>query len=98
MDKKTLSAKTKFWYGFGDFGFTLMSNVETLYWNAFLTNLAGFTVAMTGVITSVASTIDACLGSMVVSLMHGSQVSMVVIEHGLSRLHGSFHLSMHSSS
>ena len=61
MENKALSAKTKFWFGFGDFGFTLMSNVETFYWNAFLTNLAGFTVAMTGVITSVASTIDACL-------------------------------------
>jgi len=61
MDNKTLSAKTKFLFGFGDFGFTLMSNVETFYWNAFLTNVAGFTVATTGVITSVASTIDAAL-------------------------------------
>ena len=55
---KPLSSKLKFWYGFGDFGFTLMTNVETYYWNAFLTNVAGFTTAIAGTITTVSTVID----------------------------------------
>lgn len=60
-EKKPLSSTLKFWYGCGDFGFTLMSNVETFYFNAFLTNIAQFSTAMTGTITSVISIVDAAL-------------------------------------
>ena len=58
---KPLSSALKFWYGIGDFGFTLMTNVETFYFNAFLTNVAGFTTAMAGTIASITSIVDACL-------------------------------------
>ena len=58
---KPLSKALKFWYGAGDFGFTLMTNVETFYFNAFLTNVAGFTTAMAGTIASITSIVDACL-------------------------------------
>ena len=55
---KPLSNKLKFWYGFGDFGFTLMTNVETYYWNAYLTNVAKFSTAVTGAITTVSTIVD----------------------------------------
>ena len=58
---KPLSNALKFWYGAGDFGFTLMTNVETFYFNAFLTNVAGFSTAMAGTIASITSIVDACL-------------------------------------
>ena len=58
---KPLSKALKFWYGAGDFGFTLMTNVETFYFNAFLTNVAGFSTAMAGTIASITSIVDACL-------------------------------------
>lgn len=58
---KPLSKALKFWYGAGDFGFTLMTNVETFYFNAFLTNVAGFSTAMAGTIASITSIVDAAL-------------------------------------
>lgn len=61
MEKKPLSSALKFWFGFGDFGFNMMTNVETFYWNAFLTNVAGFSVGLTGTVATIASTVDACL-------------------------------------
>ncbi|MDO5401108.1 MAG: MFS transporter [Eubacteriales bacterium] len=60
-EKKPLSNALKFWYGFGDFGFTLMTNVETFYFNAFMTNVAGFSAALAGTVSTITSTVDACL-------------------------------------
>lgn len=51
-------------YGVGDCGFTLMSNVESYFFNVFLTNLAGFPLAVVTMITTVASAIDAALSWM----------------------------------
>lgn len=59
--RKPLSRALKTFYGCGDCGFTLMTNVETYYFNFFLTNLAMFSVEMTAIITTVASIVDACL-------------------------------------
>lgn len=60
--KKTeLSTSLKWFYGVGDLGFTWMSNVETFYFNVFLTNIAGFSAATAGWISTVTSTVDACL-------------------------------------
>ena len=60
--KKTeLSTALKWFYGVGDLGFTWMSNVETFYFNVFLTNIAGFSAATAGWISTVTSTVDACL-------------------------------------
>ena len=41
-EKKGLSKALKLFYGIGDCGFTLMTNVESYYFNFFLTNLAQF--------------------------------------------------------
>lgn len=60
-DTKGLSTALRFFYGVGDFGFTLMTNVETYFFSVFLTNLAQFPLAIVTVITTVSSTVDACL-------------------------------------
>ena len=59
--KKKLSNALKYFFGVGDAGFVLMSNVETFYFMTFLTNFANFVPAVAGVINSVFSIIDACL-------------------------------------
>ena len=69
---KPLSKQLRFWYGFGDFGFTLMTNVETYYWNAFLTNVAGFTTALAGMVTGVSTIID-----LITSWMFGGIINAV---------------------
>lgn len=62
--KKGLSKGLKMFYGVGDCGFTLMSNVESYYFSVFLTDLACFSLPMVAFISTVASTIDACLSWM----------------------------------
>lgn len=57
--KKGLSKALKMFYGVGDCGFTLMTNVESYYFNFFLTNLAQFGLATVSFITTTASIIDA---------------------------------------
>ena len=58
---KGLSKALKMFYGVGDCGFTLMSNVESYYFNIFLTNLAQFPLGVVSFITTTASLVDACL-------------------------------------
>lgn len=71
--KKTgLSKSLKMFYGVGDFGFTLMSNIESYHFNFFLTNLAQFPLAMVTLITTIASTVDAVL-----SWMYGAILNSV---------------------
>jgi len=59
--KKPLSTALKIFYGVGDCAFSLMTNLETYYFQSFLTDLAKFSTATAGVIATVASIIDACL-------------------------------------
>ena len=40
--KKGLSTALKYFFGVGDAGFVLMSNVETFYFMSFLTGIGGF--------------------------------------------------------
>ena len=61
---KPLSRPLKLFYGVGDCGFTLMSNVESYYFNFFLTNLAKFGLTTVTMITTIASLVDACLSWM----------------------------------
>ena len=63
-NKKELSGALKKFYGVGDFGFTFMTNIESYYWNIFLTNLAKFPLGAVAMITTVASTVDALLSWM----------------------------------
>lgn len=60
-EKKELSKALKRFYGVGDCGFTLMTNVESYYFNFFLTNLAMFSQGTVAFITTLASAVDACL-------------------------------------
>lgn len=61
---KPLSQALKIFYGVGDCGFSLMTNVESYYFNFFLTNLAKFSLPIVTMITTVASTVDAVLSWM----------------------------------
>lgn len=56
-----LSKSLKWFYGIGDFGFTMMSNMETYYFNFFLTNIAMFALPVVTTITTIASLVDAAL-------------------------------------
>ncbi len=60
-ESKPLSKALRYFYGVGDCGFSLMTNVESYFFNFFLTNLAQFSLATVTMITTVASTVDACL-------------------------------------
>jgi GPH family glycoside/pentoside/hexuronide:cation symporter len=55
---KPISAKTRFWYGFGDCCFTLMSNVEIFFWNFFMTNIAMFATEVTATISLIVGLVD----------------------------------------
>lgn len=68
---KPLSKQLKFWYGLGDFGFTLMVNVENYYFNFFLTNVAMFSIGATALITTIASTIDAAISWIYGAILNG---------------------------
>lgn len=59
--KKPLSNALKRFYGIGDFGFTLMSNVELYYFAYFLTNVAKFDLAATAIIMTFTSMVDVIL-------------------------------------
>ena len=59
--KKPLSNAIKKFYGFGDFGFGLMTQVELLFFVFFLTNVAKFSLPMVALIGSITSIVDAIL-------------------------------------
>ena len=59
--KKGLTNTLKYFFGVGDAGFVLMSNIETFYFMTFLTDIAGFAAGVAGVINSVFTIVDACL-------------------------------------
>ena len=59
--KKGLTNALKYFFGVGDAGFVLMSNIETFYFMTFLTDLAGFAAGVAGVINSVFTIVDAVL-------------------------------------
>jgi len=58
---KGLSNTLKYFFGVGDAGFILMSNVETFYFMSCMTGQIGFTPALAGVVNSIFSIVDACL-------------------------------------
>jgi GPH family glycoside/pentoside/hexuronide:cation symporter len=58
---KPVSAKTRFWYGAGDWAFSTMTNVETYFFNYFLTNVANFAGSVATTIAVITSTVDAAL-------------------------------------
>ena len=59
---KPLSTGLKFFFGVGDFGFNLMSSVETYYFMFFLTNCALLDPATAALVSTVGSVADAIFG------------------------------------
>lgn len=70
---KGLSNTLKYFFGVGDAGFTLMSNIETFYFMTFLTDLAGFSTAIAALINSVFSIVDACLSWIYGGILNGTK-------------------------
>ena len=70
--KKPLSKALKMFYGIGDCGFSLMTNVESYFFNFFLTNLAKFELGTVTFITTFISMVDACL-----SWMYGAVLNSI---------------------
>ena len=68
--KSGLSKALRTFYGVGDCGFSLMSNVETYYFMGFLTS--NFAPGIAGLISTIASIIDACL-----SWVHGAILNSI---------------------
>lgn len=63
-DKKQregISKSLKRFYGVGDFGFTLMTNIDTFYATYFFTNIAQFSLGIVTIITTISAIFDAVL-------------------------------------
>lgn len=58
---KGLSKSLKYFFGVGDCGFTLMSNIDTFYASYFFTNIARFSLGAITVMTTISAVIDAIL-------------------------------------
>ena len=72
-EKKQLSSTLKNFFGVGDAGFVLMSNIETFYFMTFLTDFAGFGAVIAGMINSVFSIVDACLSWVYGGILNGTK-------------------------
>ena len=71
--KEGLTQAVKTFYGVGDGGFVLMSNVETFYFMNCMTNSLHFTATQAGVINSVFSIVDACLSWVYGMILNGTR-------------------------
>lgn len=56
-----LSKSLKTFFGVGDLGFSLMTNIETYYFNYFLTNVAKFSAPVVTFVATLSSLVDALL-------------------------------------
>ncbi len=71
-NKKGLSNTLKYFFGVGDAGFVLMSNIETFYFMSFLTSV--FTdLGIVAMINSVFSMVDACLSWIYGGILNGTK-------------------------
>lgn len=70
---KGLTNTLKYLFGVGDAGFNLMSNIETFYFMTFLTDLAGFSAVIAGLINSIFSIVDACLSWIYGGILNGTK-------------------------
>ncbi len=64
---KRISGTLKKFFGVGDFGFNLMSNIDTYYASYFFTNIAKFTPGIVAIMTTISAVVDAIL-----SMMYGA--------------------------
>lgn len=58
---KQLSKSLKYFFGIGDFSFTLMSNIDTFYASYFFTNIARFSLGTVTVMTTISAVVDTVL-------------------------------------
>ncbi len=72
MKKKELTKSLRYFFGAGDFCFNTMTNIETYFFMFFLTDVAHFDAVTYGIISTVTSTIDACL-----SWLYGAIINSV---------------------
>jgi len=63
-ERKGLTRSLKTFYGVGDFGFTLMSNIDTYNATYFFTNIAKFPLGIVTVMTTISAIVDAILSTM----------------------------------
>ena len=70
---KGLSKNLKTFFGIGDAGFSLMTNVESFYFMSFLTDYAGFSAVIATAINSIFSIIDACLSWVYGGILTGTK-------------------------
>ncbi len=60
-ENKAVSSSLKKFFGIGDFGFNLMTNIDTFYATYFFTNIAKFSLGIVTTITTISAIIDAIL-------------------------------------
>lgn len=58
---KPVSSSLKRFFGIGDLGFTMMSNIDTFYASYFFTNIAKFSLGIVTTITTISAIVDAIL-------------------------------------
>lgn len=58
---KPVSSSLKRFFGVGDLGFTMMSNIDTFYASYFFTNIAKFSLGIVTTITTISAIVDAIL-------------------------------------
>ena len=61
---KKLSTSLKTFFGVGDFGFTMMSNIDTFYASYFFINIVMFPLAVVTVMTTISAIVDLILSGM----------------------------------
>lgn len=69
-EPKKISGALKKFFGVGDFGFTLMSNIDTYYASYFFTNIAKFSTGIVAVMTTISAVVDAILSTMYGAFMN----------------------------
>ena len=69
---KKLSTSLKTFFGIGDFGFTMMSNIDTFYASYFFINIAMFPLAVVSVMTTISAVVD-----LILSCMYGAWMNKI---------------------
>lgn len=69
---KPLSRSLKTFFGIGDFGFTLMTNIDTFYASYFFINIALLPLATVSVITTISAVVD-----LILSCLYGAWMNKI---------------------
>ena len=69
---KKLTKSLKTFFGVGDFGFTMMSNIDTFYASYFFINIAMFPLAVVSVMTTISAVVD-----LILSCLYGAWMNKI---------------------